>query len=73
MKISYSNKTLNAKPSGLELAKYFGKKGTSNRIQFNTLKSAVYSLAQFKIKTGTNVFHFYMHLCNVFWGGREKS
>ena len=41
MKISYSNKTLNAKPSGLELAKYFGKKGTSNRIQFNTIECQV--------------------------------
>lgn len=41
MKISYSNKTLNAKPSGLELAKYFGKKGTSNRIQFKTVECQV--------------------------------
>ena len=33
------------------------------------LKSAAKSLAQFKIKTGTNVFPFYVHLCHVSRGG----
>ena len=35
----------------------------------NSLKSAANSLAQFKIKTGTNVFPFYGHLCYVCRGG----
>lgn len=41
MKLTISNKTLNAKPSGFELAKYFGKKGTSSSIQFKTVECQV--------------------------------
>ena len=41
MNISFSNKKLKAKPSGMELSKYFGKKGTSSRIQFKTVECQV--------------------------------
>ena len=36
MKVTYSDKTLTHKPQKWEIGKYFGKKGTANRIQFNT-------------------------------------
>ena len=36
MKVTYSDKTLTHKPQKWEIGKYFGKKGTANRIQFKT-------------------------------------
>lgn len=41
MKISYSDKTLKAKPEKWQFGKYFGKKGTSDRIQFKTAEHQI--------------------------------
>lgn len=41
MKITYSNKTLTAKPQGMGIGKYFGSKGSANRIQFKTAERSI--------------------------------
>lgn len=41
MKITYSDKTLTAKPQGMGIGKYFGKKGSVNRIKFRTAEHCI--------------------------------
>lgn len=41
MKISYSNKTLAAKPHGRDIGRYFGRKDSPNRIKFKTVEHSV--------------------------------
>lgn len=70
MKLTISDKTLNAKPSGFELAKYFGKKGTSSRIQFNTVECQVDDIETI-VATGHTLAYQYKE-DNVM-GDREKN
>lgn len=41
MKITYSDKTLEAKPQGMSIGRYFGKKGADNRIKFRTEEHSI--------------------------------